>query len=182
MTRLRRLLTDFLGRFGVDRRGVSAVEFALLAPVMIVIYFGLAEVCQAFMAQKRAGHVNAMVGDLIAQNEAVTDATIDDAFEISTLIMRPFPDTGLGQRVTSIIRTDGVDRVVWSRGKHMDALEADDPVDVPDGLIENGQTIIMTEVEYQYDSPVDALLPNGITFDFQSYLRPRRSDAITYTP
>ena len=39
----------------------------------------------------------------------------------------------------------------------------------------------MTEVEYDYDSPVDYLLPNGIVFDFQSYLRPRRTDFIPYT-
>jgi hypothetical protein len=32
------------GRFGRDRRGVSAVEFALLAPIMITLYFGCVEV------------------------------------------------------------------------------------------------------------------------------------------
>ena len=32
-----------LTRLRGDRRGVSAVEFALIAPVIIVFYFGLAE-------------------------------------------------------------------------------------------------------------------------------------------
>ena len=182
MTRLNRSLAGFLGRFGVDRRGESAVEFALHAPVMILLYFSLAEACQAYMAQKRAGHVNAIVGDLIAQYETVDDETITKAFEISSLIMRPFSDTGLAQRVTSVTRDDeGVARVDWSQADGMDELAEDDPVDIPDDLIENGQTLIMTEVEYDYDSPVDYLLPNGIVFDFQSYLRPRRTDFIPYT-
>lgn len=182
MIALRHSLRRFLGRFGVDSRGVSAVEFALLAPVMIILYFCLAEACQAFMAQKRAAHVNSMVGDLITQNETVTGTSIDDTFEISSLIMRPFTDTGLKQRVTSITRRTGANRVDWSRGQGMDNLVKDDPVTIPDGLIGDGQTIIMTEVEYDYDSPVDYLLPNGITFNFASYLRPRRSDTIPYTP
>ena len=48
-----------LTRLRGDRRGVSAVEFALIAPVIIVFYFGLAEFCQAFMAQKRMGRTAA---------------------------------------------------------------------------------------------------------------------------
>jgi len=183
MIALRQGLRRFLGRFGVDSRGVSAVEFALLAPVMIILYFCLAEACQAFMAQKRAAHVNSIVGDLIAQYETVDDDTITNAFDISGLIMRPFADTGLAQRVTSVTRgTDGIAKVDWSQADGMDALEEDDPVEIPADVIDNGQTIIMTEVEYEYDSPVDFLLPNGITFNFASYLRPRRSDTIPYTP
>lgn len=182
MSRMRRALQALMARFGLDDRGVSAVEFALLAPVMIFFYFGLAEACQAYMAQKRAGHVNAMVGDLIAQNEAIDGDGVDETFAISGLIMRPFPDDGLRQRVTSVTVKDGVTEVVWSHAQGMDALEADEAVTIPDGLITEGQTLIMTEIEYDYDSPVDYLLPQGITFDFQSYLRPRRSDAILYTP
>ncbi|MDP2765777.1 MAG: pilus assembly protein, partial [Brevundimonas sp.] len=40
-------------RLSGDERGVSAVEFAMLAPVLIAFYFGMAEFCQGFMAQKR---------------------------------------------------------------------------------------------------------------------------------
>ena len=54
-------------RLGRDERGVSAVEFAMLAPVLIGFYFGMAEFCQGFMAQKRMGHVTSMVADLVAR-------------------------------------------------------------------------------------------------------------------
>ena len=56
----------FLLRLARDTRGLSAVEFALLAPVMISLYFGVAEVGQAFMVQKRQAHVASMVADLVA--------------------------------------------------------------------------------------------------------------------
>ncbi|OWY58885.1 pilus assembly protein TadE, partial [cyanobacterium TDX16] len=78
-------------RLGRDERGVSAVEFALLAPVLIAFYFGMAEFCQGFMAQKRMGHVSAMVADLVAQEDTVAIANLDDIFDIGGLIMKPFP-------------------------------------------------------------------------------------------
>ena len=52
-----------LQQFVRDRRGVSAVEFALIAPLMIAFYFGLTEFCQGYMAQKRMGHSAAAVAD-----------------------------------------------------------------------------------------------------------------------
>ncbi len=165
-----------------DDRGISAVEFALLAPVMILLYFALSEFCQAYMAQKRAGHVNAIVGDIVAQNEVITGTQIDETFEISNLIMRPFPTTGLKQRVTSVSRrSNGQTRVDWSRASGMSALAANTIVDVPTDLIANGQAIILTEVDYDYSSPVDYLMPAVTKFTFKSWLRPRRSETISYT-
>ncbi len=63
----RAVRTGLLKRLLQDRRGVSAIEFALIAPVMITIYFGLIEFSQGYMAERRAGHVASMVADLVAQ-------------------------------------------------------------------------------------------------------------------
>jgi Flp pilus assembly protein TadG len=46
-------MTRRLSRFWRDRRGVSAVEFALIAPVLMIFYFGMAELTEAMMAQRR---------------------------------------------------------------------------------------------------------------------------------
>ena len=113
-------------RLGRDDRGVSAVEFALLAPVLIAFYFGMAEFCQGFMAQKRMGHVSAMVADLVAQEETVGTANLDDIFAIGGLIMKPFPTASLKQRVSSVTRTAGIARVDWSRGADILPREAGD--------------------------------------------------------
>ena len=72
----------FLHRLRKDRRGISAVEFALIAPVMIVFYFGLAEFCQGYMSQKRLSHTASAVADLVAQSESVTTDNLDDIFAI----------------------------------------------------------------------------------------------------
>ena len=160
-------------RLGRDDRGVSAVEFALLAPVLIAFYFGMAEFCQGFMAQKRMGHVSAMVADLVAQEETVGTANLDDIFAIGGLIMKPFPTASLKQRVSSVTRTAGVARVDWSRGGGMTARAVNSTIDLPADLIANGESIIVSEATYDYDSPVDHFMPGITRFSHIYYLRPR---------
>ena len=163
-------------RLGRDERGVSAVEFALLAPVLIAFYFGMAEFCQGFMAQKRMGHVSAMAADLVAQEETVSRANIDDIFDIGGLIMKPFATSGLKQRVSSVTRTSGVARVDWSRGDGLTARAVNSTITLPTDLIANGESIIVSEATYDYDSPVDYFMPGITRFSHIYYLRPRTVD------
>lgn len=163
-------------RLGRDERGVSAVEFALLAPVLIAFYFGMAEFCQGFMAQKRMGHVSAMVADLVAQEDTVAIANLDDIFDIGGLIMKPFPTAALKQRVSSVTRTSGVARVDWSRGDGMAARAVNSTITLPTDLIADGESVIVSEATYDYDSPVDYFMPGITQFSHIYYLRPRTVD------
>lgn len=166
---------SLFSRLARDERGISAVEFAMIAPVMIFFYFGLAEFCQGYMAQKRMGHASAMVADLVAQEESVSAASVDDIFDIGGLIMKPFPVQALEQRVSSIMQTDGVARVVWSRGAGMDPRSVGSTVALPSDLITDGESVILSEATYDYDSPADYLMPTVTQFSHSYYLRPRTS-------
>jgi len=168
-----------ISRLTGDERGVSAVEFALLAPILIAFYFGMAEFCQGYMAQKRMGHVSAMVADLVAQEEVVATANLDDIFNIGGLIMKPFSTTALKQRVSSVTRTAGVARVIWSRGSGMTSRAVNEVIVLPADLIANGESIIVSEATYDYDSPVDYLMPGITRFSHIYYLRPRTVDNVT---
>ncbi|QLQ12785.1 MAG: pilus assembly protein [Brevundimonas sp.] len=157
-----------------DQRGVSAIEFALIAPVAIAFYMGAAEFCQGFMAQKRMGHVASQVADMVAQEETITTVEIDNLFDIGGLIMKPFPTTDLQMRVSSVTRgSDGVVKVDWSRGDGMAARAVGSTVTVPNNMISNGESLVMSEAIYNYDSPVDYLMPAVTQFTHSYYLRPR---------
>ena len=171
-----------LTRLRGDRRGVSAVEFALIAPVIIVFYFGLAEFCQAFMAQKRMGRTAAAVADLVTQNETVTRADVSDVFEVGDLMMRPFSAETLSQRATAVTRqADGSVEVDWSLGQGMTARAAGEEVTIPDGLIAAGESVVMTEITYDYESPFADLLPGMTQFSHTYYLRPRKVEQVICT-
>ena len=165
-------------RWSGDVRGVSAIEFAMLAPILFAFYMGMTEFCQGFMAQKRMGHVSAAVADLIAQQQTITAAGVDDIFAIGGLIMKPFPTTTLHQRVSSVTRIDGVDTVDWSRATGMDPRGEDSTMTLPADLVV-GQSVIVAEVTYDYDSAADYLMPGLTRFSHTYYLRPRVSDQTT---
>ena len=164
-----------LRRLFGDQRGVSAVEFALIAPIMIFFYFGLAEFCQGYMAQKRMGHAAAMIGDLVSQSTTdVSAEQVEDIFAIGDLIMRPFTPDTLSLRITSVTREDDTVTVDWSMGRGMDALADGEEVTIPEDLLEEGESLVMSEATYEYDSPINYMLPEGVTFDQIHYLRPRQ--------
>jgi Flp pilus assembly protein TadG len=168
---------QWLKRFRQDQSGISAVEFAFLAPVMILLYFGMAEVCQAYMAQKRMSHVTSMVADLTAQAQSVTRNDLTDIFNIGNQIMEPFSPGPLQTRVSSVTRDNtGVVRVDWSFGRGMTPRTG--TVTVPAGLINNGESLILSEAIYDYESPVDRYLPGITKLKRTYYLRPRVVDKV----
>lgn len=166
-------------RLARDERGISAVEFALLAPVLIAFYLGLSEFCQGYMAQKRMGHVASAVADLVAQADAVDRSNIDDIFAISGQIMKPFSTTPLKQRVSSVTRNGNKVTVNWSRGSGMTALAKGAEVTVPADLLTAGDSLVIAEATYDYDSPADYLMPSITRFSHTYYLRPRISASVT---
>lgn len=182
-----------LRRLLQDRRGISAVEFALIAPVMITIYFGLIVFSQGYMAERRASHVASMVADLVAQSGGTNIEDLNGVFAIGDMIMRPFSAEPLSIRVSSVtVDARGVATVEWSRAKSAkDAKGADilkahnpgDPItDLPPDLITDGQTVILGETNYGYRLFIPGVvLPENIAFKRNYYLRPRTTERIVCT-
>lgn len=172
----------WLRRFRDAREGVSAVEFALIAPIMILIYFGMAELCQGFMAQKRVEHVASAIADLVAQDDSVSTAELTDVFTVARHVLSPYPTTTLKQRISSVTRdSNGVAKVDWSSSSGWTNRSNGSTVTLPADLIGNGESVIMAEVEYAYHSAADYVMPEQINFKKTYYLRPRMSDKVLKT-
>lgn len=174
----------FLVRLARAREGVAAVEFALLVPILILAYIGMADVAEGFMAQRRATHIASTIADLTAQSTSVTSANLNDYFSIGALVLGPFPTTGLSQRITSITAdSKGVPHVDWSQSSGgMSALTAGSTATVPANLLSAGQSIIEADVAYTYSNKIAWVLPTALNFSQTSYLRPRKSLQVTYSP
>ena len=66
-------------RFVRDRRGVSAIEFAIIAPMMILIYVGVAESGNALTVFRRTATVAMTASDLTAQVKKVSTADLKES-------------------------------------------------------------------------------------------------------
>src|ERR1039458_8951565 len=56
-------------RFGRDRRGVSAVEFAFIAPMMIGLYLGCVEISSGVAADREVSLIAGALANLTAQEK-----------------------------------------------------------------------------------------------------------------
>ena len=164
-----------------DRRGTAAVEFAFVAPVMILMYYGLAELTQGMMADRRAAHVASAIGDLVAQDTVINTTEMTDVFNVGKAIIAPFPTSGLSMRVTSIRKdSSGALQVMWSKSSgSMSVLTT--VASVPAGLIANNESVILAESSYVYNSSAKKALPNALTFTQKYYLKPRKTAQVMWS-
>ncbi len=181
LRKLNRLLR--LKAFADDRRGVSAIEFALVAPILIMAYLGLSELTLGMMASRKSSHLAATIGDLAAQSETLSSANITDLFAIGSSMLQPFDTTGskLKIRLTSVtMQTNNQATVDWSAVQNMTAYTKGAPIAaITTTQIAAGQSLMMTEVEYDYTSPVGNFLPGQSAFKYTFYHHPRNGAMVT---
>lgn len=166
-------------RFGQDRGGVSAVEFALIAPLLILAYVGLVHVTLALSADRKITSAAGTVADLIAQNDTVDSAIIADAIAAGQAIVQPFSADPLQVRVTSI-RSDagGAVHFVWGDARGTAPRSAGDMPPLPPGVLLPEGGVVVVEVSYPFETPFSGVKFGNFNFTETAYMRPRRSQYV----
>jgi Flp pilus assembly protein TadG len=191
------LIRTKLGRlFGAlrDERGVSAVEFALIAPIMIMLYVGLAQLTLAMMAERRASHSASAIGDLLAQQRTgVTSNDVSQFLKLGVATVQPYPTANLSLRVSSVVAdASATPKVAWSQaqGPGLSKLPQNTtPAGFPANLLAAGESVIQSDARYDYQLPIGSgllnllhlNLPTTVHFSETFYLRPRRATTIACT-
>jgi Flp pilus assembly protein TadG len=163
-----------------DIRGVSAVEFALIAPVMIVILFGVIEMNLLLTADRKVTLATSTVADLVAQDDIITADEMADIFTASSAMMQPYDTSLLHMRVSSVaMAADGSVKVDWSEGSNMSPRAPGSSASVPAGILQPNTSVVMAEVNYAYTSVLGTFISSPITLKGEFYLRPRRTLKVT---
>lgn len=100
-----------------DRRGVAAVEFAFIVPVLLCMYFITLEAAQAIEVNRKVSRVSSTVADLITQMRDVTANQVRDIMRIGLAIIKPYNRSVPRLEVVAIqFGTEAVPvaRVAWS--------------------------------------------------------------------
>ncbi|MET0294723.1 MAG: TadE/TadG family type IV pilus assembly protein [Phenylobacterium sp.] len=173
-----------VGALRRDATGIAAVEFALIAPLMIVLYFGLSEATLALMAEKRASHLASTMADLIAQEQQTDAASLGELVSAAPAIMRPFSSDSarLKLRVTSLVAdSHGDAKVAWSyasAGQSRRTRGSGVP-EMPADLLAPTEGVVLAEVTYEHRPIVGMVLRETLQFNERFYLRPRRTNQVT---
>lgn len=160
-----------------DERGLAAIEFAFAAPIMVLLHLGTVECVQALEAYRRVSHIAAAIADITAQNNAVTEAQMQDIMAAGSTLISPFASANLGERVSSVTASSsGTPQVDWSSTLN---YTANDTPTVPAGTLQAGQSVIVADVTYTAPSMFALVLPKTIVFHKHAYLTPRISTQVT---
>jgi hypothetical protein len=160
---------------------VSAVEFALIAPVMVLIYFGGIELSFLMEADRRVTTVSSTIGDLTSRATALNTDEVGDIFAASNQLILPLDPNTAQLRITSLIAdADGTVTVDWSEGCRIQARSPGSSVeDLPNDIVPALGSIIMAEVSYNYQSNIQYLpVTKNVNLEDRFFLRPRRTDII----
>lgn len=115
------LLVRGAQRFRGASRGVAAVEFAFIAPLMILIYLGTTEVSSGVTTGRKLTLLTRALADLTGRATTNSTSEMTAVFAAGTAIMAPYATTNLQMRISSITVTGAtgarVGRVAWSCAK-----------------------------------------------------------------
>jgi Flp pilus assembly protein TadG len=186
-----------IGRLIRDRRGVAAVEFAFIVPLLLSMYFVTMEVSQAIEANKKVSRVGSMIADLVTQQQTISKSELDAILTIGESLLQPYNRSKPTITITAIEITDEPSpkvKVFWSRKLQAGAFSVGaakgTTTTVPAALNTKGSFLVRVVAELGYKPVVTWAAADkptlGLTAAFDNismaetyYLRPRMSQQIT---
>jgi Flp pilus assembly protein TadG len=178
------------------RSGAAAVEFVFIAPVVIVVFFGLIELSEGVNCKERMENMASTAADLVAQTTTLTNNGRDNVFGAANAIMFPYPGTAKIKLTSLIVDPNNANngKVVWSDATANTQAHAVNEIipNLPQGVITAGGSVILAEVSYTHFSPVGIFRVSngdlerrndtGVTMSTKFYARPRRSVNVSRIP
>lgn len=164
--------SNLLRRFGRDRRGVSALEFALVAPLMIGLYFGAVEISDGISADRKVSLTTATLANLAAQVSTISSADMTNILDASSAIIAPYDKSKLKITLTCInIDSTKKATVMWSVSRNGSSNSG--TMTLPSALAVAGTQLILAEASYAYTPIVGDNITGTINLSDKMYMSPR---------
>ena len=91
-----------LRRFAKDKSGTAGIEFALIAPIAMVLMIGAIEYSRAVVMARRFNLITATLGDLIARDDFEDDSTMVGLQHAIETIWSPYAKDTLVLQVVAV--------------------------------------------------------------------------------
>ncbi len=176
----RSLLARFRG-FATNQDGVSAVEFAILLPLMLTLYLGGVEISQAVSADRKTTLVAHTVGDLTAQASNVASSDVTNILSAASAVAYPFPATNFKVTLSSVcIDSTGTKATIgWSQALNGSVRTGTVTSSIPTALMVANTSLIWGEATYAYKPTIGWTITGTLNLKDQFFLRPRLSCSVT---
>jgi Flp pilus assembly protein TadG len=174
--RLGGVFERLLRRLRRNERAAIVVEFALVLPVLIMIFVGMAEFTEAFTVMRKLAQSAGTVSDLVAQETTVTTSTLANIRLIAEEIMKPYSPPDSLVIVSVVSDAANTVRVEWSDPP---IYAKDQTYQLPnDKLTEPNSGLIVTEATYNFTPTLSYFLLGNFTLQERAFFRPRSGKTI----
>lgn len=184
MTRARILveLRSCLRSFARDRAGVSALEFAIVLPFMLLLYIGGNELGDGLAIQYRVALAARTVTDLASQYISIDGATMSSILGASSTVMAPYSSANMVVTVSQVQVTANSSQgsISWSCSLGGTARTIGASVTLPTYLQNPSSTmyLIFGEVTYPYTPAVGYAVAGTINIYQNTYFYPRLASQV----
>jgi len=166
------LRTSSLHRLARDKRGVSAVEFALIAPLLVSLYLGCVEISDGVSADRKVTLVASTVANLIAQSTSISSSDMSNILDASSAIKSPYASSNLKITVSCIsIDANKNATVKWSVTRNGTAQSG--TVSIPTDLQVASSQLVYAQVSYGYKPTIGYTITGTLTLSESMYMMPR---------
>ena len=177
-----------------DQSGIAATEFAVIVPIMLVMFFGTVEFSSGLAVDRKVTLVARTLSDLTSQSPAaVDDSYLKNVFTASIAILAPYSATPTQATLSEIyVDSNKIAKIQWSKAATIasgatqatlttSSHNAGDTIAIPSGLLVKQTYLILSEVRYLYTPTVGYVMGKaGVTLTDVAYTRPRQTTCVTY--
>lgn len=173
-------MTKLLRSFKRDREGASAVEFAILAPLLITLYFGCVEITDGIAADRKVTLTAGALANLTSQSQTITVDGMTNILNASAAIIKPYSVGNLAATITCLkIDADGNAKVKWSATLNGTARADGASVTLPSAaLAVPNSSLVWSEVSYNYTPVVGYTITGTLALSDQMFMSPRVSPPV----
>jgi len=173
-------LSQHLARLRRDQEGASAVEFAMLLPLMLTLYLGAVEISQAIGIDRKVTLTSRTVADLASQASSISSSDMSNILSASSAVISPYDATQLKVTVSEVtIDANGSAKIVWSCTLGGTAHAVGSTVSLPAALNVANTSLIWGEAAYAYKPAIGYVVTGTLNLSDQIYMRPRLSDTVS---
>jgi Flp pilus assembly protein TadG len=175
-----------LRRFALDRKAVSAVEFAIVLPFMLTLYLGGVELGEGYQIQFKVTETARTVTDLASQYINLNSSTMSSILGASSTLVSPYSSANMVVTVSQVqVLANAATGTVsgWSCSLKGTARAVGSSVTLPTNLQKPTTTIylIFGEVSYPYTPSLGYAITGTITMNQTSWFYPRLVSSISWT-
>jgi len=186
ISRIRLRARRALRHLARNNSGIAAVEFAMIVPIMLVLFFGTVEFSSGIAVDRKVTMMARTLSDLTSQSTSVGDTDMTNFFAASVGVLTPYSATPIKATISELYVDPStlVARVQWSKSYQGGTTRAaSSVVTIPTALKVAGTYLIFSEVSYQYVPTIGYVMAKtGVNLSDVSYTRPRQSTCVFYSP